>query len=59
MRNSEGKDYKLFSDDSNLRDCKKKIEDLLREYDCELLGSGGILIRDKVSGEMYILNDNQ
>ncbi len=59
MPNNEEQDYKLFSDDSNLRDCKKKIEDLLREYDCELLGSGGILIRDKVSGEMYILDDNQ
>lgn len=57
MRNNEH--YQLFSDDSDLRECKKKIEDLLQEYDCELLGSGGILIRDKVSGEMYILDDNQ
>ncbi|APC44396.1 hypothetical protein [Pseudoalteromonas phage PH357] len=59
MRNNEEQDYKLFSDDSNLRDCKRKIKDLLREYDCELFVSRGILIRDKVSGEMYILDDNQ
>lgn len=56
---NEDKFKRLFSDDSDLRECKRKIEELLIEYGCELSVGGGILIKDKVSGEMYIIKDNQ